>query len=359
MGIANTISCVRLLVFLSILISIASFRIPSVLSSSKSVKKLNATHDVRKNALHLQAIKNLKQQQDEEQQIEVENKQYKDDLIRTGGWVGAALGFAGIIGATKGTDSAIEFISGYALEQSLSVDNLFVFLLLFDYFKVDKSGQDKILGYGLWSAVILRGLFIGLGTVALTNFHQVLLLFAFVLYYSSYKILFTGNDDEEEEDMSDNFIVNFSKKYLKMTDKADGDNFFTVSNGEKLATPLLLCLICIELSDIVFAFDSVPAVFGVTKDPLIVFTSNIFAIAGLRSLFSVLSNAISQLEYLEKAVGLVLALIAVKITGETFDYELLTPIQSLVIVLGLLGGGVGLSILKNNKDAAIVATTSE
>lgn len=274
---------------------------------------------------------------------------YSKDVKRTIGWVAAAMGFAGIIGVTKGITPAVEFVSGYALEQSLSVDNLFVFLILFDYFKVEKSNQEKVLGYGLWGAVVLRGLFIGVGSVALSNFHQIMIVFALVLYYSSYKILF-ANEDDDDEDLENNSVIKFARKYIKTTSKSDGDNFFTVIDGVKYATPLLLCLVCVELSDIVFAFDSVPAIFGVTQDPLIVFTSNIFAIAGLRSLFSVLSNAVSQLEYLEKAVGLILAVIAVKLTGETFDIELLTPLQSLVIVLSLLGGGVLLSLSNKSKE---------
>ncbi len=275
---------------------------------------------------------------------------YSKDVKRTIGWVAAAMGFAGIIGATKGITPAIEFVSGYALEQSLSVDNLFVFLILFDYFKVEKVNQEKVLGYGLWGAVILRGLFIGIGSVALSKFHQIMIVFALVLYYSSYKILFADEGDEEE-DLENNAVINFAKKYIKTTNKSDGDNFFTVIDGVKFATPLLLCLVCVELSDIVFAFDSVPAIFGVTQDPFIVFTSNIFAIAGLRSLFSVLSNAVTQLEYLEKAVGLILAVIAVKLTGETFNIELLTPLQSLAVVLSLLGGGIGLSLMNKSEES--------
>jgi TerC family integral membrane protein len=150
--------------------------------------------------------------------------------------------------------------------------------------------------------------------------------------------------------MSENPIVKFAKKYFRTTDKFDGANFFTVVDGVKYATPLLLCLVCIELSDIVFAFDSVPAVFGVTQDPFIVYTSNIFAIAGLRSLFVVLSTAISKLEYLEKAVGIVLGVIAAKLTGETFGVEILTPLQSLLVVLTILGGGVGYSLYKAKEE---------
>jgi len=259
--------------------------------------------------------------------------------------VGAAAIFSVGIAATLGTQSAIEFCSGYVLEQCLSVDNLFVFLVLFDYFSVrDKEMQEKILGYGIWGAVILRGLFVGLGAVALQQFHQVLILFAVVLGYSSFKILAAGDGEEEEEDLESNAVVKFAKSFLRTSPNFDGDKFFTTVDGIKLATPLFLCLVCVELSDVVFAFDSVPAVFGVTQNPFVVYTSNIFAIAGLRSLFGVLSKAIADLKYLEKAVGVVLAVIAAKLGFEVVDIELLSPLQSLVVVIGILGAGVALSL---------------
>lgn len=200
---------------------------------------------------------------------------YEDDVKRTLLWVAASLAFSVGIAATKGTTSAIEFCSGYVLEQCLSVDNLFVFLVLFDYFKVNsKAAQERILSYGIGGAIVLRGLFVGLGAVALEQFHQVLLVFALVLGFSSFKILFSGDDDDDEENLENNAVVTFARRFLKTTPNFDGVNFFTIENGVRVATPLLLCLVCVELSDVVFAFDSVPAVFGVTQDPFIVYTSN-------------------------------------------------------------------------------------
>ncbi|KAJ1423341.1 integral membrane protein TerC family-domain-containing protein [Ochromonadaceae sp. CCMP2298] len=271
------------------------------------------------------------------------------DLIRTAWWVAAAAGFSAVLAATQSTTVAIEFCSGYVLEQCLSVDNLFVILLIFKYFEVGRQDQAKALNWGIIGAVILRGLFITLGSVVLTQFKQVLLLFAGVLLVSSYKILFAG--EEEEEDLADSPLIKFASKYLPVSEQKDGDNFFTLVNGVKMATPYLLCVVCIELSDIVFAFDSVPAIFGVTSDPLIVFSSNIFAIAGLRSLFGVLSNAVANLQYLEKAVGIILAVIAVKMGFEVFGVELLDPLQSLGVVMSLLVGGVGASLWAPKEEA--------
>eukprot|EP01035_Chromulina_nebulosa_P017776 gene17776-23380_t len=260
--------------------------------------------------------------------------EYHTDIRKTLLWVLATIGFAGIIASTKGVTSAIEFASGYVLEQ---------------------KSQERVLSYGLWGAIVLRGLFIGLGFVALQEFHQILLVFAVILFISSYKIL-SGKDDDEE-DMSENGVIKFAKKYLKSTDKFDGQKFFTIENGVKVATPLFLCLISVELSDVIFALDSVPAVFGVTKDPFIVFTSNIFAIASLRSVYGVLSKAVSQLEYLEKAVGVVLGIISIKMAAETFNIELLTAFQSLALVLSVLLTGVLASLAKQRSVAS--ATTSE
>ena len=210
----------------------------------------------------------------------------KKNVKRTLVWVALAAAFSVGIALTLGTQEAIEFCSGYVLEYCLSVDNLFVFLVLFDYFNVvDNASREKVLGYGIWGAVMLRGLFIGAGATALQQSRIFYLLFAGVLAFSSIKIILGGENDDEEENMEENAIVNLTKNLFSTTQQFDGSNFFTKEDGVKVATPLLLCLVCVELSDVVFAFDSVPAVFGVTDNPFVVFTSNLFAIAGLRSLF--------------------------------------------------------------------------
>jgi TerC family integral membrane protein len=281
----------------------------------------------------------------------VRQSTYAEDVKRTLGWVGAAAAFSVGIALTQGTQEAIEFCSGYVLEYCLSVDNLFVFLVLFDYFNVKESSmRDKVLGYGIWGAVILRGLFVGAGAAALQQSSKIYLLFAAVLAFSSFKILFASGDEEEDENLDNNTIVNLTKSVFKTTSNFDGDNFFTKENGINVATPLLLCLVCVELSDVVFAFDSVPAVFGVTNSPFVVFSSNMFAIAGLRSLFGVLSQAVADLEYLEKSVGAVLAVISLKLGAEAFDVTLLSPLQSLVCVLTILGFGIAASLAKDTKD---------
>jgi TerC family integral membrane protein len=189
----------------------------------------------------------------------------RTDLIRTGGWVAAAVAFGLYLGQTKGSIVAEEFFAGYLIEQSLSVDNLFVFLLLFESFGVQPgSAQQKVLNYGIAGAVIMRAGMIGLGVAALQRFRGILLIFAAILLYSSYNLLFAGGEEEENEGGSTNAIIQFSKKIMATTDTYDGDNFFSTIEPGK-ATPLFACMIAVELSDIVFAVDSIPAVFGVTE----------------------------------------------------------------------------------------------
>jgi len=218
------------------------------------------------------------------------------NMAEVAAWVGAAVVFGLGIGAVQGAGKAEEFFAGYLLEQSLSVDNLFVFVLVFDYFKVPLASQPRVLNYGIWGAMVMRAAMIIAGYEAVTNFKPILLVFAGVLIFSSYKLIAEG-DEEEEEDMSENAIVKFCSGLLPVSTEYDGDNFFTMENGAKIATPLLLCLCVIELSDVVFAVDSIPAVFGITEDPLIVYSSNIFAIMGLRSLFAFVATMVAELEY--------------------------------------------------------------
>jgi len=275
----------------------------------------------------------------------------------------------------KGFEPALDFVAGFLIEESLSVDNLFVFLLLFDYFQVPLPSQSRVLRYGILGAVVLRGLFIGLGVVALESFRPILLVFSAILIFSSFKLLVSSGDDDEE-DISENKIVQLATRLVDATDQYDGEKFFTTvqvptdggldggsgsiekgggkAGGQaeagkgfelvRKATPLLLVLVCIELCDLVFAVDSVPAVFGVTEDPLIVFSSNMFAILSLRSIYSILADAVEALPYLEPAVAIILGFVGVKLNFEYFGYLLSTEV-SLGVIVSLLAGGVGASYL--------------
>lgn len=190
---------------------------------------------------------------------------YQQAIKRTLLWVGLAGAFGVGLGVLVSPEISEEFFAGYLVEQSLSVDNLFVFLLLFEYFKVPLSSQDRVLNWGIYGAIVMRALMIGVGAAALKNFHAILLVFAGILVYSSAKTLIPGDEDEEEEDMSENAIVKFSRNIIDSTNQFDGSNFFTMVDGVKKATPLFICMIALEISDVVFAVDSIPAVFGVTE----------------------------------------------------------------------------------------------
>ena len=204
-----------------------------------------------------------------------EDQIYSAAITRTLLWILAATLFGLSLFLLQGEDVAAQFFAGYIVEQSLSLDNLFVFLLLFDYFKVPLSSQDRVLNWGIYGAVVMRAGMIGIGSVALREFHGILLVFAGILIYSSYSALAEAisnfneddNDDdgEEKEDMGENKIVQFSRNLLDASDTFDGDRFFTIEEGVKRATPLLICMVAVEISDVVFAVDSIPAVFGVTE----------------------------------------------------------------------------------------------
>jgi len=258
----------------------------------------------------------------------------------------AAVLFGISIALRDGAEKASEYFAGYLLEQSLSVDNLFVFVLVFKYFKVPKEYQNRVLSYGIAGAVVFRAVMIILGVATIQKFEAVNLLLALILLFTSYK-LFAG--EEEESDLSDNFIVKTCQKFIPVTDYYDDDRFFTSQDGLWKATPLLLTLAVIELSDIAFAIDSIPAVFGVTRDPLIILSSNIFAISGLRSLYVLISESMAELEYLQPAIGIVLGFIGTKMIFDFFGYHIPTE-GSLAIVTTCLSGGVILSLRKASKE---------
>jgi len=264
--------------------------------------------------------------------------------------VGAAVAFGAYIDWQFGFEKAEAYFTGYILEQTLSVDNLFVFILLFDYFGVPQKGKDRVLSFGIYTAAVLRGVLILLGSELVEQFEPVLLVFAGILLYSAYGVL-VDSDEDEDEDLNDSAIVKFCKNFIDVSETYDGDKFFTVENGVKVATPLLLVLAVVELSDLIFAVDSIPAVFGVTKDPFIVYTSNMFAIVGLRSLFGVVSTAMAKLKYLEKSVGTVLAFVGAKMIADFGGFHI-SNTQSLVCICGILGTGVVFSIMEGEETEA-------
>lgn len=277
--------------------------------------------------------------------------EYQRALTKTILTVTAACLFGVGIMTTRGVSSGYEFFAGYLIEQSLSIDNLFVFLMLFDYFKVPMELQNRVLSWGIGGAILLRGLMIGVGVAALQKFRSVILVFAGILIASSVNLLLEKghNEDEHGAEPGENMVMKFTRFLFPHTcTELHGEDFFVQNEtGKMIATPLLLCLVCVELSDFVFAVDSIPAVLGVSKDPLIVYASNIFAIMALRSLYTVLAKAVSNFHYLKPAVALVLGFVGIKMVGEYYHYAIGTGL-SLVVICTILGGAVAASIWENH-----------
>jgi TerC family integral membrane protein len=252
-------------------------------------------------------------------------------------------------------EEMLEFFTGYLVEQSLSVDNLFVFLMLFDYFKVPLKYQDRVLSWGIIGAVVMRGIMIVLGIAVVHKFKWVTLIFASVLLLSAYGIIMAA---DHEEDLSQNTVVRLSNYFFKSSSEYDEDKFFTREKGSLVATPLFMCLVCIELSDLVFAVDSIPAVLGVSDNPYIIYSSNIFAIMGLRALYVLVAKAVSDMPHLKQSVAAVLGFIGCKMIAEYFHYKISTGVSLLVVCL-LIFAGVASSMKFNSSQRNLKAELEE
>jgi TerC family integral membrane protein len=279
------------------------------------------------------------------------------DIAWTLGWVAVAAAAAGGFGYFEGSQRALEFVAGYLIEYSLSVDNLFVFLLIFSNFQVPRKSQERVLSYGILSAFVLRGGMIVVGAELTKRFEFVTVAFALLLLYSGAKLFL--EKEEADGDLEDNAIVKFSRRLLPFSDKYDGENFFTLDNGKRLATPLMLVLLCIELSDVVFALDSVPAVLGISTDTKVVYLSNILAIMGLRNLYFLLAGALGGLRFLKPALGVLLTFVGGKMAGETLLHWEVGIVPSLAVIAGVLGSGVGLSLAFPEADGGDVSEPAE
>jgi tellurite resistance protein TerC len=231
---------------------------------------------------------------------------------------------------------ALEFITGYVVEYALSVDNIFVIVLIFGAFAVDNKHYHKVLFWGIIGAVVMRFGFIFLGAALITQFHWILYLFGAFLVYTGV-MMFINRNNEEEIDPQNHKIVKFASKYFAVHPKFVGNKFFVKINHKRLITPLFLVLLIIEVTDLVFAVDSIPAIFSITKDPYIVFFSNIFAILGLRSMFFLLVNIIHKFHYLKIGLAILLAFIGLKMLAADYAERIgLTTSNSLLIILAIL-----------------------
>ncbi len=255
-------------------------------------------------------------------------------------WISVALLFNGYIYYSIGTKPAVDFFTGYLIEYSLSVDNLFVFMLIFSHFRVPQEYQQRVLFFGIVGAILMRGLFIWLGATLLEVFHWTFYVFGALLIGSGIKLFFQKENEIEPEDY---FIYQKVKKLLPLSPRYDGQKFVTRIDGKLFATPLFLVLVSVEVSDLIFAVDSIPAIFGITRDPFIVFTSNIFAVLGLRSLYFLLATSIHKIDLLQYGLALILIFVGLKMVLES-TYPIPNGISLLVICL-ILGGSLAASIL--------------
>lgn len=233
----------------------------------------------------------------------------KTALIESGIWISIALAFNVWFGFAFGKELGLEFITGYLVEKSLSVDNLFVILLIFSSFKIPDKYQHRVLFYGVLGAIVLRALFIIVGAQLLQMFHWILYVFGGILVITAIKFL---RETDEKIDAQENWSIRFLRRFIPTTTSFNGNHFFLVENGVRKATPLFLALMVIELTDLVFAVDSIPAVFAVTQDAFVAFASNILAILGLRALYFVLADWVGKLRYLKPGLAVILGFIGIK-----------------------------------------------
>ena len=262
-------------------------------------------------------------------------------------WVGLSLVFAVVVGVTLGATAGVEFTTAWLLEKSLSVDNLFVFALIFGYFKVPREYQHRVLFFGVIGALVFRGIFLAAGVAIVTKFTAVLFVFAAVLLYSAWKLL---KDEDDSYDPGSSVAVRLLRKVVPVRDEYAGTKFFVKEAGKRVATPLLAVVVAIEAADLVFAVDSVPAVLAVSDDPFIVYSSNAFAILGLRALYFLLAGLLERFHYLSKGLAVILAFIGVKLVLQAAHKTISTSIPeipslvSLGVIVAVLTASVVLSL---------------
>jgi tellurite resistance protein TerC len=266
---------------------------------------------------------------------------FREAAVRSLMCVTVGFGFAGFVYARMGTNAALQYLTAYVVEESLSVDNLFVFLVLFNYFGLTESRQQRVLFWGIVGAIVMRGVFIGAGAALLQRFHWMMYLFGAFLIFTGAKLLIRKEDEANPED---NPALKLARRYIRTTTEYHGDRFSIVKDGKRYATPLFLVLIVIELTDLIFAVDSVPAVLAISSDTFVVYTSNIMAILGLRALYFVLSGMMGRFHYLGTGLALILLFIGAKMVASTVFH--MPTWASLGVIIGVLAGSVGLSLLR-------------
>jgi tellurite resistance protein TerC len=282
----------------------------------------------------------------------------KEAALWSAVWVSLALLFNYGLYLYAGQKVALEFLGGYLLEESLSVDNIFVFVVIFTFFRVLPAYQHRVLFWGIVTAQVLRGVMILVGTALISRFEFLLSFFGLLLIFTAIKM---ARGDEPDVDIESNPLVRIARRFVPIAPSYHGDKFFVIEKSVRMATPLLIVLLVVESTDVLFAIDSIPAVFGITQDPFVVYTSNIFAILGLRSLYFMLAGVINKFHYLKFGLGIVLAFVGVKmlvesLSGYVLDHAIHIPIQySLGFICIVLLTSVVLSLLFAPTHAQAVA----
>ncbi len=273
---------------------------------------------------------------------------YREAATWSAVWVSLALVFAALVFWQRGSLTGKEFLAGYLIELSLSVDNLFVFLLIFSYFKVPAKYQHRVLFWGVLGALVMRITMIALGAALIERFHWIIYVFGVFLIYTGIKMMF---QKETEVNPEENSVVRFVTRFIPITRHYEGDKFFTVVNGKRTGTLMLLVLVIVEVTDLVFAVDSIPAIFGITTNTFIVYTSNVFAILGLRSLYFLLAGVVEKFHYLKIGLSVVLAFVGVKMLTEGFVMSSFGLSKETIITASL---GVVALVLASSVVASVI-----
>jgi tellurite resistance protein TerC len=256
----------------------------------------------------------------------------------------------------SGTEGAVLYFSAYLTEYALSVDNIFVILLILRYFKVDERYYHKILFWGILGAIVFRGVFIGVGSILIERFHWILYVFGVFLVYSGIRIYF--EDGDEKIDPEKNPVLRFCRKHLPMTPDTHDGSFVVRENGKYLFTPLFLVIVLIETTDLIFAVDSIPAAFAITQNPFLIYTSNIFAVMGLRAMFFLLAGIIDKFYLLQKGLSIILFFIGAKMLLDIWSIKL-NPYLSFSVIISTLALAVVFSILVPRKEEVEPEETEE
>ncbi|WP_284758150.1 TerC family protein [Agrobacterium sp. fls2-241-TYG-188a] len=283
----------------------------------------------------------------------------RESMLMSGFYIAIGLAFGGWIWYQSGQQSAMEYVTGFVVEKSLAMDNIFIIAMIFSYFAIPRQYQHRVLLWGILGVIVLRGIMIAAGAAIVENFHWVLYIFAAFLVFTGLKMLFSS--DHDENDIGNNKILKFLRSHLPVTNTLHGEKFLVKEVDAKtgklktFVTPLFLALVMVEIADLIFAVDSIPAIFAITTDPFIVYTSNIFAILGLRALYFALAALMHRFAYLKYALAAVLVFVGSKIfVADMLGIAKIPPALSLGITVAILVTGVVGSLLATRKEAKTI-----